>query len=77
MNETLKTLLQAIGISSLLYGVRILFVEIPQIFSSESGSYAQIQAISRLSAMPFLFLMTTGILYCIIAWAKNKGKSKN
>jgi len=71
-----KTLLQAMAISALLYGLRILFLEIPQILLSESGSIEEMRAIGRLMVMPFYFLLSTGILYFVISWIKNR-KSKD
>jgi len=76
MKEKWKTLLLAMAISALLYGLRILFLEIPQILLSESGSTQEIRAITRLWVMPYYFLLTTGILYFVISWIKNR-KSKD
>ena len=76
MKERWKTLLLAMAISALLYGLRILLLEIPQILLSESGSVEEIRAINRLIVMPYYFLLTTGILYFIISWIKNR-KSKD
>jgi len=72
MKEKRETLLLAMAISALLYGLRILFLEIPQILLSESGSFQELRAIGRLTAMPFYFLLTTGTLYFVISWIKNR-----
>jgi hypothetical protein len=67
MNEKLKKFLQAMAISALLFGLRIFFLEIPQILSSKAGSIEEIIALDHLMIIPFYFVLTTAILYCIIA----------
>lgn len=75
MGEKWNVLRISIIISAAVHGLIILIYDLPQILLNEPGSHQELQAISRLTMRPFVFLMSTLILYFLI-FALKQRKSK-